>query len=51
MDKNKGKSVTFRLTENEYQKCIKLALYKGIKENRVVKISEIIREAIKKTNE
>jgi len=45
---DKSKTVTFRLTAEEHKKCVDLAIAKSIKEDRIVKLSEIIREAIKK---
>jgi len=44
--KKQNKTITFRLNEIEYQKCLELALIKSKEENRIVKISEIIRLAI-----
>ena len=46
--KSKDKTITFRLTAEQHQKCIDRALTRGQKENRLIKISEIIREAIEK---
>lgn len=46
--KNNKKTITFRLTGNLHQKCIDKALDKSKKENRIVKLSEIIREAIER---
>ena len=47
MKKFQAKTVTFRLDSDLHKKCIELALDKSKKENRIVKLSEIIREAIK----
>lgn len=49
----KNKTITFRLNKTQYQKCIDIAIKRSQNENRIVKISEIIREAIEKglTNE
>lgn len=48
MKKFQAKTVTFRLDSELHQKCTKLAIERSVKENRVVKLSEIIREAINK---
>lgn len=45
---SKDKTITFRLTAEQHQKCIDIAIIRSQKENRLVKISEIIREAIEK---
>ena len=42
----KAKTVTFRLNDDLHQKCITTALTKSNKENRIVKLSEIIRDAL-----
>ncbi len=44
----KNKTITFRLGAEQHQKCLDIALERSRKENRIVKISEIIREAIDK---
>ena len=44
----KNKTVTFRLNEKQHQKCLDIAIKRSEKENRIVKLSEIIREAIEK---
>jgi len=44
----KNKTITFRLNEDQHQKCLDIAIKRSQKENRIVKISEIIREAIEK---
>jgi hypothetical protein len=46
MKKFQAKTVTFRIDAELYQKCIKLSIEKSQKEGRIVKLSEIIREAI-----
>jgi len=43
----KSKTITFRLTQDEYHTCVILAIKKSKKENRIVNVSEIIRESIK----
>jgi len=43
----KTKSITIRIPLELYQKYIKIALKKGIEENRIVSFSEIIINAIK----
>ena len=44
----KNKTVTFRLDSKQHQKCLDIAIQRSKKENRIVKLSEIIREAIDK---
>lgn len=44
----KNKTITFRLNAVQHQKCLDLAIKRSQEENRIVKISEIIREAIGK---
>ena len=44
----KNKTITFRLNEDQHQKCLDIAIKRSSKENRIVKMSEIIREAIEK---
>jgi len=44
----KNKTITFRLNEEQHQKCLDIAIARSQKENRIVKISEVIREAIEK---
>lgn len=44
----KNKTITFRLDSIQHQKCLDIAIERSKKENRIVKISEIIREAINK---
>ena len=36
----KSRTITFRLNEEEYQKCLKIALIRSNEEQRIVKISE-----------
>lgn len=45
---NKGKTITFRLTDEQHKKCLAEAIKRTNLENRIVKISEIIREMIEK---
>ena len=45
---NKGKTITFRLDEEQHKKCLAEAIKRTNSENRIVKISEVIREAIEK---
>lgn len=44
----KGKTITFRLDTEQHQKCLSEAIKRTNKENRIVNLSEIIREAITK---
>lgn len=44
----KNKTITFRLNSEQHQKCLDIAIKRSSVENRIVKISEIIREAIDK---
>lgn len=39
----KDKSVTIRINSDLYKKCIKKALELGLKEERVINVSEVIR--------
>jgi hypothetical protein len=48
MKSNKGKSITFRINSEVYDKIVKLAIERSVKEERIVKISEIIREKLEK---
>lgn len=48
MKKFQAKTITFRLDSELYQKCVELTIKRSKKENRIVKLSEIIREAIHK---
>lgn len=42
----KGKTITFRLSSEEYEKCLNEAIRRTNEEKRIFKLSEIIREAI-----
>jgi metal-responsive CopG/Arc/MetJ family transcriptional regulator len=44
----KGKTITIRLDDKQYQKCIDEVLKRAAKQNRIVKLSEIIRDAVEK---
>jgi len=48
VNKLKTKTITFRLTSEEYAKCLNLMSEKSKYENKIIKLSEIIREAILK---
>lgn len=48
MKENKEIPVTIRLTKSLYNCYIEKALKKGLKEKRIIKISEVLREAIEK---
>ena len=45
------KSVTVRMSKELHNKCIKLAIKRSVKENKIIKISEVIREILEKYNE
>ena len=45
---NQNKHLTIRLSTELYQSYAKKALKKGKKENRIVKMAEVIREALEK---
>lgn len=45
---NKDRSVTVRIKSEVYQELVNLAIERSVKENRVVKVSEIIREKLEK---
>jgi len=45
---NKDRSVTIRIKKELYQELVDLAINKSVKEGRVVKVSEIIREKLEK---
>ena len=51
MKKNKEeyRTLTFRLSKSLYEKCVNEAIERSVKENRIIKVSEIIRESIEKT--
>jgi len=42
----KGKSVTFRMSEMLYEKCVKRAIKKTNEEGKIIKVSEVIREIL-----
>lgn len=44
----KGKSVTMRIEQEVYDGLVKEAIERSVREKRIVKVSEIIREKIKK---
>lgn len=44
----KDRSVTIRIPIEIYEKLTKEAINKSIKENRIIKLSEIIREKLEK---
>lgn len=44
--KNNDRSVTIRIPIEVYEKLIKEAISKSVKENKIIKISEIIREKL-----
>lgn len=46
--KNQDRSLTIRLNSELYQKCINKALEKGVKEGKIIKVSEIVRFFIEK---
>jgi hypothetical protein len=43
---NQDRSVTIRIKKELYQELVDLAISKSVKEGRVVKVSEIIREKL-----
>jgi predicted DNA-binding protein len=43
---NKDRSVTIRIPNELYEKLLKEAIDNSVKENRIVKISEIIRKKL-----
>jgi hypothetical protein len=43
---NKGKTITFRLNEEQHKKCLAEAIKRTNSENRIVQLSEIIRESL-----
>ena len=45
---NKDRSVTIRIKSEVYQELVNLAIERSVKEGRVVKVSEIIREKLEK---
>jgi hypothetical protein len=44
----KGKSITIRIEQEVYDKIIKEAIDKSVIENKIVKVSDIIREKLEK---
>ena len=44
----KGRSVTIRIEQDVYDKLLKEAIEKSVIENKIVKISDIIREKLNK---
>jgi hypothetical protein len=44
----KGRSVTIRIEQEVYDKILKEAIDKSVIENKIVKVSDIIREKLKK---
>lgn len=48
MNNKKEKAISLRLTEELYQKYVEMAIERSNKENRIVKVSEIIREVLEK---
>lgn len=48
--KNKGRSVTIRISNKLYEELKTEAILKSVKENRLVNISEIIREKLNSDN-
>jgi len=44
----KGKSITIRIEQEVYDKIVKEAIDKSVIENKIVKVSEIIREKLEK---
>jgi len=45
---NKGKSVTFRMTHDLNKKLTDMAIARSVKEGKIIKVSEIIREILEK---
>ena len=44
----KGRSITIRIEQEVYDKIVKEAIDKSVIENKIVKVSEIIREKLEK---
>ena len=44
----KGRSITIRIEQEVYDKIVKEAIDKSVIENKIVKISDIIREKLEK---
>ena len=43
----KGRSITIRIEQEIYDKIVKEAIDKSVLENKIVKVSDIIREKLK----
>lgn len=48
MVEKKGKSVTFRMTNELNEKITKIAIDRSVKEGKIIKVSEVIREILEK---
>lgn len=48
MKTKKEKAISLRLSNELYQQCVEVAINKTIKENRLVNVSEIIRDILEK---
>ena len=46
--KTENRTVTFRISKELYQKCLDMALDRSKEENKMINISDIIRDAIEK---
>jgi hypothetical protein len=44
----KGRSITIRIEQEVYDKIVKEAIDKSVIENKIIKVSDIIREKLKK---
>jgi len=44
----KGRSITIRIEQEVYDKIVKEAIDKSVIENKIVKVSDIIREKLEK---
>jgi len=44
----KGRSITIRIEQEVYDKIVKEAIDKSVMENKIVKVSDIIREKLEK---
>lgn len=44
----KGRSITIRIEQEVYDKIVKDAIDKSVMENKIVKVSDIIREKLEK---
>ena len=47
-ENSKDRSVTIRINKDVYQKLVDETLERSVKEGRIIKISEIIREKLEK---